>query len=304
MINIILIILIAIFLILFFHGVYKRRHHERHLKDLREEMRILNERLPAMERQKAEFVAIVSHQLRAPLTAIKGYASMVLEGSFGVLSDEIRDAANKLYASSEKIIALVENLITMSQIEQGKMELSFIPKNFVDVIKSVLTEAESKIKDAGLILSFSIEEESRSVLIDMDEKKLRQVVIHLLENAILYTPKRGTVGVAISVNDEDKRIRLDISDSGIGMTDEQIKALFERFDLAVSETGEISSRDVDKIKKRKQLKTMTFGNKAPGIGTYISKKIIHAHHGNFWAESGGSNRGTTFIIDLPFSKEV
>lgn len=264
---------------------------------------MLNKRLPAMEQQKTEFVAIVSHQLRSPLTTIKGYISMVLEGSFGVLSDETRGAVNKLYVSSEKMIALVENLITMSQIEQGEIELSFSPKNFVNFIKSVLTDTESKIKVAGLTLSFTIEEESDSVIVDMDEKKLRQVVTHLLENAILYTPAPGTITVAVSVKDKDKKIRLNISDSGIGMTDGQIKALFERFDLAVSKTGEILSRDVDKIEEGKQSRAVAFGNKVPGIGTYIAEKIIHAHHGDFWAESGGANNGTTFIVELPFAGE-
>lgn len=302
MLDIILIILIVTFFALFVYGIYRKRHHESRLLALAKEMDSLNERLPAMEQQKAEFVAIVSHQLRAPLTAIKGYASMVLEGSFGAISGEIRDATNKLYLSSEKIIALVENLITMSQIEQGKMELSLSPQKIVDFIKSVLTNTESKIKEAEITLSFTIEEGSESVLVDMDEKKLRQVVLHLLENAILYTPAHGTMKVAVSANQEEKRIRLAVSDSGIGMTDEQIKALFERFDLAVSREGEISSR-VDN-KEGSQAKTASFGNKAPGIGTYIAKKIVHAHHGDFWAESGGANNGTTFIVDLPFAKEA
>ncbi|MBI3634320.1 MAG: HAMP domain-containing histidine kinase [Candidatus Yonathbacteria bacterium] len=302
MINITLIILIVTSLALLAYGIYRKRRHESRLLALTKEMDALNGRLPAMEQQKSEFVAIVSHQLRAPLTTIKGYASMILEGSFGTISSEIRDAANKLYLSSEKIIALVENLITMSQIEQGKMELSLRPQNFVDFIKSVLTNTESKIKEAELTLSFTIEEGSESVLIDMDEKKLRQVVLHLLENAILYTPAHGTMKVAVSTNQEEKRIRLAVSDSGIGMTDEQIKALFERFDLAVSREGEISSR-VNHPEGNK-VKTVSFGNKAPGIGTYIAKKIVHTHHGDFWAESGGANNGTTFIVDLPFAKGI
>lgn len=302
MLNIIFIILIAVFSLVFFRGIYKKERQMTRLKALEKEMETLNGRLPVMERQKAEFVAIVSHQLRAPLTAIKGYASMILEGSFGTLSSEVRDAADKLYTSSEKIISLVENLITMSQIEQGKIELSLSPQDFVDFIKSVLGSVESKIKNAGIDLSFTIEEESKGVLVDMDEKKLRQVVMHILENAILYTGKGGAVKVSISVNPTEKRIRLDISDSGIGMTDEQIKILFERFDLAVSVVGEISPRESAGAKEDAKTKTALFGNKNPGIGTYIAKKIVHAHHGNFWAESGGANNGTTFIIDLPFAK--
>ena len=303
MITIALTILIIIFFALFFHSVYKGKRHKKDLEELEKEMKVLGERLPAMEQQKSEFVAIVSHQLRAPLTAIKGYASMVLEGSFGTLSDEIRDAANKLYFSSEKIITLVEDLITMSQIEQGKMELSFHSQNFVEFIKKILNSTEPKVKEAGLTLSFAIEEESAGVLVDMDEKKLRQVVTHILENAILYTPAKGTIKVSISVIGEEKKIRLDIADSGMGMTDEQISALFERFDLSVSSVGEISSRDLNKTNGAVQQKKTTLGNKAPGIGTYVAKKIVHAHRGNFWAESGGANRGTTFIIELPFSEE-
>lgn len=293
----------AVFFAFFLHGTQKRRAHEKRLKNLTEEMETLNERLPAMEEQKTEFVAIVSHQLRSPLTAIKGYTSMILENSFGTISSEIREVAKKLYISSERVIALVENLITMSQIEQGKMELSFIPQNFVDFIKVTLTDIEPRVKSAGLTLFFTIEEESKGILVDINEKKLRHVVVHLLENAILYTPAPGTIKVAISVNNEDRKIRLGISDSGIGMTEEQINALFERFDLAVSEEGDISPRDVDKVGGEELSKGTAFSNKIPGIGTYIAKKIVSAHHGDFWAESGGANSGTTFIIDLPFAKE-
>ncbi len=301
--NIILSILIIVFFVTFLHSIYKKRLHLRRLNELKEEMRILDKCLPLMEQQKTEFIAIVSYQLRAPLTVIKGYASMILEGSFGTISDEIREAMNRLFISSEKIISLVGNLITMSQVEQGKMEFSFSSQNFVDFVKSVLENTEKGIKSAGLTLSFAIEEGSSGILVNIDEGRLRQVVTHILENAITYTPAHGTVSVIISTKDEERRIRLSITDSGIGMTTEQIDVLFKRFDLAVDKSGKIFNRqDVSEANEHEKSKETILRNNTPGIGTYIAKKMLSAHHGDFWAESRGANSGTTFIIELPFAE--
>lgn len=288
----------ATFLLFFALRTYEYRYAQKRADILIREIADVYERLNILERQKTEFISIASHQLRTPLTVIKGYASMILEGSFGEVGASVRVAMEKLYASSKKIVSLVDDLLAVSRIEEGRMALTFTRVNFIEFVQKTLKEAEDRIKAAGLELSFSAEEEGKDVFVDMDEKKIMSIIAHIFDNAIEFTRAPGTVRVAVFVDTIAKKIRLAISDTGIGMTAEQIKALFERFDLKISVSGAITAR-AEKAALAQE-KSPTRKN-AAGIGIYVAKEIIHAHHGYFMAESEGVNRGTTFIIELPIA---
>lgn len=300
-----LFLLFVIFLPFFVYGVHREARGRKRVEVLLEEITDVNEHLRVMEQQKTEFISIASHQLRSPLTLIKGYASMILENTFGAVSDEARKAIEALYASSERIVDLINELLTVSRLEEGRAALTFTTVNFVQFIQQVLENMKEKVQGAGLELVFTIEEEARAVRVELDEKKLGHVISHIFDNAVEFTTPPGEVRVAVSVDDTEKRIRIAISDTGIGMTSEQIKALFERFDLRVSVDGEIMARA--------EAKEHAVGNKQPsskepsgrisaGIDIYVAKEIIHAHHGHFSAESDGVNMGTTFIIELPIDE--
>lgn len=297
--------LIAIFIAFFVYGVYRETRGRIRVEKLLEEITDVNERLRIMEQQKTEFISIASHQLRSPLTLIKGYASMILENTFGAVSDEARKAIEMLYASSERIVDLINELLTVSRLEEGRVALTFTTVNFVQFIQQVLENMKERVEGAGLQLVFTIEEEARTVKVELDEKKLGHVISHIFDNAVEFTTSPGEVRVAISVDDVEKRIRIAISDTGVGMTSEQIKALFERFDLRVSVDGEIMARAENKEHARddKQRPSQEHsGRTSAGIDIYVAKEIIHAHHGHFSAESDGVNMGTTFIIELPIDE--
>lgn len=300
-----LFLLVATFLAFFAYGVYRETRGRKRVEILLEEITDVNERLRVMEQQKTEFISIASHQLRTPLTLIKGYASMILENTFGAISDEAKIAIETLYASSEKIIDLINELLTVSRLEEGRAALTFTTVNFVQFIQQVLENMKEKVEKAGLQLVFTIEEEARPVKVELDEKKLGHVISHIFDNAVEFTTPPGEVRVAISVDDVEKRIRIAISDTGVGMTSEQIKALFERFDLRVSVEGEIMARTEDKERVGKNASASPeepSGRISAGIDIYVAKEIIHAHHGHFTAESDGVNMGTTFIIELPIDE--
>lgn len=294
---------VLVFSLVLVHRVYVGANNQRTINTLIEKIAEVYEQLAIMEKQRTEFISIASHQLRTPLTVIKGYASMILEGTFGAVSDQARGALNSLYRSSEKIVELVDELLVVSRIEEGRTALSLKAVNFSKFIQDVLSVAESKVKEAGLELLFSIEEEGKEALVDIDESRIKSVILHLLDNATEFTKAPGAIRVVIAVDTVAKKVVLSVSDTGIGMTTEQIKALFERFDLKISVTGEISARGVPETEKeaRSKEKEQEFssGGKARGMGIYVAKEIIHAHHGYFMAESDGVNMGTTFIIELP-----
>ncbi len=283
---------ILLFSIFLLRSIYKDIHDREQIEMLAFDMDVVNRRLQAMEQSKTEFVSIASHQLRTPLTVIKGYASMILEGTFGVISSEARDAMEKLSKSNEKVVGLVEELLTVSRLEQGRVTLEFKTINLVDFVNKILLEAGDEVKKIGIDVSVT-SEGGKSFFASVDEKKLKQVMLHLIDNALKYTKAPGSIRIALSVNNSTQKVRIAISDTGIGMTDKQINNITEKFDLHIA--GDTKGILVSTKKKDSN----DTEHKAGGIGLYISKEIIHAHNGGLRIESSGLGNGTTVVVELP-----
>lgn len=314
--NTLVFLFIFLFSSILMRSIYKDIRNREYIAGLVEEMEGANERMRIMEAQKTEFVSIASHQLRTPLTVIKGYASMVLEGTFGALTDEARNAVEKLYKSSEKVVALVEDLLTVSRIEQGKIVLAFERVDFMNFIHGILAEIDKEAQLAKIKLVF-VADTNKDFSVSIDPKKFKQVVAHLFENALKYTPAGGSVRVAVSSDAISRKVRLVISDTGVGMAPEHIKAIFERFSLkegvdeetqieVVEQKDEVASdlEETMKItseagKETKEEGSLVEESRTPGIGLYIAQEIIEAHHGDLRIESAGTNKGVTVIVELP-----
>lgn len=301
---------VSLFVLLFssvlIRNIYKDIRDRERIETLVKEMEVANERLRLMEGQKTEFVSIASHQLRTPLTVIKGYASMILEETFGAITAPARDAMEKLYKSSERIVALVEDLLTVSRIEQGRMILNFETVNFKDFVQGVLEEVKSEAQEAQIDLSF-LEEDTAEPLVSIDKKKFKQVVRHIVENAIKYTPTPGSVRVAIAHDNIANKIRLIVSDTGSGMTHEQITAIFERFNLKVNASEKEEDHGEHLVVHKEETdvtESEMMEKRTPGIGLYIAQEIIEAHHGTIHIKSAGQGKGTTVVVELPRAEEV
>lgn len=295
---------VLVFSIFLLRGIYKDIRDRERIEELAKEMATTNEKLHILEQQKTEFVSIASHQLRTPLTVIKGYASMILEGTFGAVAEPVHGAMDKLYKSSERIVALVEDLLTVSRLEQGRGALHFQTVDLVRVVQMVTMEMDENIKKSNLDFSFIVEEGGEFPA-SIDEKKFKQVVKHILDNAIEYTPAPGKVRIAINEDDIADKIRLSISDTGIGMNPEQIKTIFERFNLKIREqttSNEQQTTGEDAGAKAEEAREETPSQRTPGIGLYIAQEIIEAHHGTLHIASAGMNEGTTVIVELPKGK--
>lgn len=243
---------------------------------LAEELLVANERLQQLDRQKSEFLSIASHQLRTPLTAMKGYSSMILEGSFGAVPEQMRDAVDKIFQSSQRLAKIIDEFLNVTRIELGTIRYDFAKVDFRELVQAVLDENEPSIKASGLEFSF-VTEGSGSGMISADTGKLRQVLSNLVENAIRYTPK-GSVHMILTLGLPGNKLRLSVADTGIGVPKETMVHLFEKFSRAQNAAHVNTS--------------------GSGLGLYVAREIIKAHKGRIWAESEGEGKGTVFSLEL------
>ena len=231
--------------------------------------------LERLSKAKSDFVAIVSHQLRTPLTAIKGFVSMIREGSG--TEESRRDWLDKTYATNERMIRLVDDILNISRIERGKLQYTFKDTDIVNLIEGVISETRMQAEGKGLILTW--EKPAADVpLIRADEAKLRQVIMNLVDNAIHYTDN-GHINVRLTYLKDLRRIKITVQDTGIGMAKEDLANLFEQFSR-----GKGGQR------------TNVGGL---GLGLYVAHSIVKSHNGKIWAESDGPHKGSRFYVELP-----
>jgi signal transduction histidine kinase len=254
------------------------------LENLSKQLSEANDKLHALDRAKSEFISIASHQLRTPLTSIKGFVSLLLEGTYGVLDDIKKAALEKVYISNERLIQLVEDLLNISRIEAGRMEFDFQEAQMEDLVTEVVNTLELAAKGRDLYLHYQKPEEPMPK-INIDITKIKEVISNMVDNAIKYTQKGGvTVRITDHLTPKEeggfgKVIQVIVSDTGIGMDKEDLQMIFEKFQRG----KQISHYHTD----------------GTGLGMYIGKKVVDVHKGRLWAESDGKNKGSKFILELP-----
>lgn len=264
-------------------GVKREIDQRKHLEELRfklEETNIkletANDKLKDLDRLKTEFLSLATHQIRSPLTAIKGYASMVVDGDFGPVNDKAKEAINRIFQSSNNLAIIVEDFLNVSKIESGGMKYEKVNFDFGEVVNAVSHDQALAAEKKGLKLSYT--QDSNSHMVNGDKEKLRQVVINLIDNSVKYT-KTGTIDVSVSTNGD--KLVFAVKDTGMGMTPEIKATLFQKF--ARGEGGRVN----------------TTGS---GLGLYLAKEIAVAHGGHVWVDSEGPNKGSTFSMELNIAK--
>jgi len=260
-------IVITIFLYLFIRGVYKT-------ENLAKKLGVANERLKELDALKTEFISFATHQLRAPITAIKGYTSEILEGDFGSVPDNLKSPAEVIMESSSSLAVLVDDYLNVSRIEQGKMKYEFSDFNLDDLVNEVANEQRPSVEKKGLKLESA--SPADKVMVHADRGKIKQVIMNLLDNAVKYTPA-GQIIIALAK--QDGKARLSVRDTGAGIKPETMSHLFQKF-----------SRASDASKYN------LFGT---GLGLYLASELLKAHNGKIWAESEGDGKGSTFFVELP-----
>lgn len=243
------------------------------------ELKAANAQLKKLDVAKSEFISIASHQLRTPLTVIKGYLSMIQQKDFGEVPEKIQDPLEKVTKSTARIIGLVEDLLNVSRIESGRMKYDFEMVDPNALATEVFEELEQHAKNKGLKFSY-IKPTVKVPELKLDRNKVREVFMNLMDNAIKYTEK-GFVTVALEKLDD--HVRFSVTDSGRGLAADEIPQLFQKFSRA----------------KGVQL----MHTEGTGLGLYIAKKIMLKHHAKIWVESPGAGKGSSFIIEFKVSKE-
>ncbi|MCD5397188.1 MAG: cell wall metabolism sensor histidine kinase WalK [Candidatus Pacebacteria bacterium] len=228
-----------------------------------------------VQKMKTEFVSIAAHQLRTPLSAIKWTLKMLLDGDLGPLNKEQIEFVNKNYISNERMISLINDLLNVTRIEEGRYLYSKQLIDFYDLIHEIVNTFEEEFKKKKIKISFQKAEE-KIPLIKVDVEKMQLAVHNLIDNAIRYTSSEGKIIISLKLIDQN--IEFSIQDTGIGIPKNQEEKIFTKFFRGIN--------------------IMKIDTEGTGLGLFITKNIIEAHDGKIWFESE-ENKGTTFYFTLP-----
>ena len=231
-----------------------------------------------IEKMKTEFVSLSAHQLRTPLSAIKWSLKMLLDGDAGEITPEQREFIEKSYRSNERMIGLINDLLDITRIEEGRYLYQPTLCQIEDIVQSVINSYQEEFKKKKIKFEFKRPEE-KLPKVKVDEEKMGLAIQNLLDNALRYTLTGGEV--TLSLKCVNKEIELSVKDSGIGIPQDQQERIFSKF-----------------FRAGNAIRVETEGS---GLGLFIVKNIIEAHGGKIWFQSE-ENKGSTFYFTLPISK--
>lgn len=241
------------------------------------QLRQTNDKLRALDETKDEFISMASHQLRTPLTSVKGYVSMVLEGDAGKISKMQKELLNQAFVSSQRMVYLIADLLNVSRLRTGKFVIENKPTQLADVIETELEQLVETAKSRHLQLIYNKPKEFPSLM--LDETKIRQVIMNFVDNAIYYTPADGHITVNLA--DKGESIELTVNDDGLGVPKTEQHHLFTKFYRA------------NNAKRARPDGT--------GLGLFMAKKVIIAQGGAVIFNST-EGKGSTFGFSFAKSK--
>lgn len=240
---------------------------------------ILYRKIKEVDQMKDEFISMASHELRTPLGIIRGYASMILEGTFGKIENpEIKKSLDRIMDSTKRLEELVEDLLNVSRIEQGRLSIEIEKIEIEPIIEEIASQYKISADEKKLSLEY-IKPSGKLPLVLADPERLKQVLINLIGNAIKYTEK-GSVKITTELKND--KLEIKVADTGIGISSEEQKRLFEKFYRVKSEkTAKISGT---------------------GLGLWIVRQIIELMKGKIYIESM-KGVGTQAIVVLNIVKK-
>jgi signal transduction histidine kinase len=237
------------------------------------ELESANRDLAAASQHKSEFLANMSHELRTPLNAIIGFSEVLSEKMFGELNEKQEEYLKDIYASGTHLLSLINDILDLSKIEAGRMELELTDFHLPTALDSALTLVRERAGRRGIALHMNVDNPLGQI--QADERKVRQVVLNLLSNAIKFTPEGGRIEV--SAVPKDGSVEVSVSDTGVGIAPEDQEAVFEEF------------RQVGTADKKVE---------GTGLGLTLCRKFVELHGGKIWVKSE-LGVGSTFTFTLP-----
>jgi signal transduction histidine kinase len=230
--------------------------------------------LEAASRHKSEFLANMSHELRTPLNAVIGFSEVLIQRMFGALNDKQDEYLKDIYASGQHLLSLINDILDLSKIEAGRMELAPAPFHLPTALENAVTLVRERAARHGIALQLDLDPRLGEVV--GDERKVKQVLLNLLSNAVKFTPEGGRI--SLKAGQRDGAVEISVTDTGVGIAPEDQAAIFEEF------------RQVGSDETRKQEGT--------GLGLTLAKKFVELHGGRIWVESK-LGTGSTFTFTLP-----
>lgn len=233
------------------------------------QLRHSNTKLKALDETKDDFISMASHQLRTPLTSVKGYLSMVLDGDVGKLNEQQRKMLTQSYLSSQRMVYLISDLLNLSRLNTGKFVIELSPVDLDEIVQSELDQLYETARARDVKLTYHRVADMPKLM--LDETKIRQVVMNLIDNAIYYTPQGGHIQVQLHLTKTGVEFR--VKDNGIGVPRAVQHKLFSKFYRA------------DNAQRARPDGT--------GLGLFMAKKVILAQGGAIIFESE-EGKGSTF----------
>jgi len=238
------------------------------------QLEVANRELAAASRHKSEFLANMSHELRTPLNAVIGFSDVLEQRLFGALNERQSDYVRDIASSGRHLLDLVNEILDLSKVEAGRMELE--PTEFAlrETIRGALAFVRERAVRQGIELTEDAAPDLGTVV--ADERKLRQVLLNLLSNAVKFTPDGGTIGVR--ARRDSGEIQVSVRDTGIGIAPEDQAKVFDEF----QQVGQPSDRS----------------REGTGLGLTLARRFVELHGGRIWIESD-VGKGTTFTFAIP-----
>ena len=247
------------------------KYHD-HLEELVKERTIEVERA---NQAKSDFLANMSHELRTPLNSIIGFSEVLYDQTFGPLNEKQKDYMNDVLTSGKHLLSLINDILDLSRIESGKMEVSISSLQLKDMLEGSLILIKEKAFKQGIRISIEISEGIDTI--KADERKLKQIIYNLLSNAVKFTPQGGNI--IIQAKKAGNNIEIAVKDTGIGIKSGDQEKIFTEF-----------------IQLQNPLTKKYSGN---GLGLTLSRKFVELHGGRIWVESEGEGKGSVFRFTLP-----
>ncbi len=269
-------IVVGIFLI---RGVIKEVRQKEQLAKLSKELEAANVQLKELDQARADFITLISHQLRTPPATMKWYLSAIRQGDYGQMDEGVKEMLVKAEITNNSLISLIEDLLNASRIERGKMEFLFEPADLEELTRLTVELLLPQARLKKLELSYTPPRKPLPKVL-ADREKIRQVVNNFIDNAIKYT-QRGSIEVSIESDGTD--ICVKVKDTGKGVAKNVASLLFDKYtrgkDSAIHSTG-------------------------IGLGLYVAKVVIQNHKGKIGVESEGEGKGSTFYFSLPLHNDL
>jgi signal transduction histidine kinase len=241
------------------------------------DLSLANQQLQKLDQMKSEIISVAAHQLRTPLSAIKWTLKMIMDEDVGSVTNEQKSLLGKGYESNERMINLVNDMLSVDRLESGRIKYNFVSIQFETLVEAMVQELLPLAAKKGMKIVLS---RPNALLpkIKLDPDKMHDVLQNLIDNAIKYGNQDSAIDVRI--NSDQKNIIFSVHDNGIGIPNEQFDKIFSRFFRATN-----------------AIRNVTDGS---GLGLYIAQSVIKRHGGEIWFTSK-EGEGTTFLFSLPLS---